>query len=90
MFVTEPSGIFFEYKATAIGKNAESVNKILEKEYKEDMDLGAGIKLCIGALKKTLGTKFDKDRLDIAVIPLKTKEFKRLNQEETDKYMKKR
>jgi proteasome alpha subunit len=90
LFVTEPSGIFFEYKATAIGKNAEVINKILEKEYREDMDLKQGVNLCVNALKKTLVSKFDKERIDIAVIPLKTKEFKRLSQEEIEAYTKKR
>ncbi len=90
LFVTEPSGIFFQYKATAIGKNAELINKILEKEYKDDMDLGAGIKLCVNSLKKTLGSKFEKERIDIAIVPLKTKKFKRLTQEEIDAYLKKR
>ncbi len=90
LFVTEPSGIFFEYRATAIGKNSEMINKILEKEYKENIKIEEGIKLCMSALKKVLGSKFDPAKIDVAVIPLKTKEFRRLKQEEIEKYTKKR
>jgi proteasome alpha subunit len=35
LFVTEPAGIFFEYKAISIGEGSSIVNKYLEKNYKE-------------------------------------------------------
>ncbi len=86
LFVTEPSGIFFEYKATAIGKGAEVINKFLESKYKEDMRMEDAIKLGIKALKKALGAKFDVNRLDVAVIAMKDKKFKRMKREDIIKF----
>lgn len=78
LFVTDPTGIFFEYKATAIGEAETALKEILDSEYKEDMTIDDGLKLCIRALKKVLGKEFDMARLDGAYITLKDKKFKRL------------
>jgi len=86
LFVTEPSGIFFEYKATAIGKGAEVINKFLESKYKDNMRMEEAVRLGIKALKKALGAKFDVNRLDVAVVAMKDKKFRRLKKEEIIKF----
>ena len=87
LFVTEPSGIYFEYKATSIGEGAPIVKKFLEENYKHEMNIEQSIKLGLTALKKTLGSKFRKERIDIATI---TKDgYKKLKREEIEKYLKK-
>lgn len=88
LFVTEPSGIYFEYKATSIGEGAPIVKKFLEENYKADMSVEQGVKMGLSALKKTLGSKFKKERIDIAVIT-KDNGYKKLKREEIDKYLKK-
>ena len=35
LFVTDPTGIYFEYKATAIGENEMEIKELLNKEYKQ-------------------------------------------------------
>ena len=59
LFVTEPSGVYFQYKATAVGEGEIEVNSILDKEYKENMTMDSGIKLAIKALSMALGKDFD-------------------------------
>ena len=90
LFVTEPSGIFFEYRATAIGKNAEAINNMLEKKYKNGMNIKEGMNLAVSALKKSLGAKFDIERIDVAVVSKKTKGFSRLSKEDILNYIKKK
>jgi len=90
LFVTEPSGIFFEYRATAIGKNSDVINKMLENKYKDNMKINEGLNLAISALKKVLGKKFEMERIDVAVISEETKGFSRLSSEDISKYMKKK
>jgi len=82
LFVTDPIGIFFEYKATAIGEGEIEVKDILNKQYKESMTLDEGIKLAISALKKSLGKDFSIERVDGAVIRTNDKTFRRLTKEE--------
>ena len=89
LFMTEPSGIYFEYKATSVGEGAPVVNKIFEEEYKENMTVEQGIKMGISALKKALGNRFNKERTDIAVISEKFGGFKKLDKIEAEKHLKK-
>ena len=75
LFVTEPTGIFFEYKAAALGEGADAVKEILYKEYSESMSMDDAIKMCIRALKKVLGKDFDARRIDGAFVDLKGKDY---------------
>ena len=37
LFVTDPAGIYFQYKATAIGESEMEIKTILEDEYKDEI-----------------------------------------------------
>ncbi len=86
LFVTDPTGIFFEYKATAIGEGEGEVKDVLSKSYKENINVDEGLKLAITGLKKALGKDFDIDRVDGAYIKLSEKQFKRFSKEELMKH----
>merc|ERR1719502_32075 len=54
LYQTDPSGAYFEWKATAIGKNSKTVQDFLEKKYEEDMDEDTTIKVALkGMLEVT-------------------------------------
>ena len=89
LFVTDPTGIFFEYKATAIGEAETEIKEMLEREYKENMDLNAGFNLALKALRKVLGKEFDVERIDVAFIKNTDKKFARMKKEEILKLAKK-
>lgn len=82
LFVTDPTGIFFEYKATAIGEADTQVKEILDKQYKDNMNFDEASKLAVGALKKALGKNFNIDRVDGAYITKATKMFQRFTRDE--------
>ncbi len=84
LFMLEPSGIFFQYKAVAIGEGSPAINKSLEESYKGDMDTDALIKVAIKAMK-TGGIKLHPDRFEIAVI--NASGFRRLGKEEISEYL---
>lgn len=88
LFMTELLGVYFEYKACSIGEGAEMVTKILESKYKDNMLIDETINLGIHALKEVLGSKFKKERVEIAVIELKTKKFRKYARQEIDKFLK--
>merc|ERR1711862_896700 len=50
LYQTDPSGAYFEWKATVIGKNSKTVQDFLEKKYEEDMDEETTLKLTLKAL----------------------------------------
>lgn len=83
LFETDPSGTMIEWKAQAIGSGAEKARKVLERDYKDDMDVPVGIKLLLKAIKsgeKDTGS----NKLEVAVIT--RDKFKRLTPEDIKKY----
>jgi proteasome alpha subunit len=85
LYLTDPTGIFFEFMATAIGEGDNEIKDILDKEYKESLNLEDGMKLAVRALKKVLGKDFDINRIDGAYIKTSDKKFARLNKQELSK-----
>ena len=79
LYLTDPTGIYFRYKATAIGEAETEIKEILNKEYKETMSVEDGLVLAIRALKKVLGKDFDIKRIDGAYIKLSDKKFTKLD-----------
>lgn len=88
LFMTEPSGIYFEYHACAIGEGAATANKFLESNYSTDMTVDDAMKLGLKTVKKVLIEKFSKDRIEVACIPSDTQKFRKLGKEEIEKLMK--
>ncbi|MEK6860799.1 MAG: archaeal proteasome endopeptidase complex subunit alpha, partial [Nanoarchaeota archaeon] len=86
LFLTDPTGIFFEFKATAIGESEGEIKEILEKEYRDNISVDEGVKLALRALKKVLGKEFDMVRMDGAYILADEKDFTRLTQDMLSKY----
>jgi len=69
LYQTDPSGTYISWKATAIGRNAKSVNDYLEKHYKEDMDEKATKRLALkGLLEVFEATADTADNIEAAVI----------------------
>lgn len=89
LFQTDPTGLFYQYKAVVIGEGESEVEAILHKEYKESMTTEQGLRLCIEALKKSIdGKDFSVERIDVGVIDQKTKEMRKLTTEEIQKLLK--
>jgi len=85
LFETDPTGIYFEYKATSIGEKEAEVEEILHKEYNESLTIKDAVKLGLKALVKTLGKDLTIDRIDCAYISVEDKKFVRLEREELEK-----
>ena len=79
LFETEPTGMFFQYKATAIGEGDTEIKKIFEKEYRENMSVEDGFRLAVKALKKVLEKDFDIKRVDGAYIKSGEEKFVKID-----------
>ena len=85
LFETDPIGIFFQYRATAIGEGEVEVEEILHNEYKPTLTIEDGLKLSLKALKKVLGENFNVERIDAAYISTTEKKFKRLMKQKIER-----
>ncbi|MEK6848783.1 MAG: archaeal proteasome endopeptidase complex subunit alpha [Nanoarchaeota archaeon] len=88
LFVSDITGNYFSYYATAIGENDERIKEILRKEYKDSMNMEEGIKMSFKIFKEILGKNFNINRFDAAYIPTKEAQLKRLSGESLKKYIK--
>jgi proteasome alpha subunit len=80
LFETDPTGIFFQYRATTIGEGDTEIEKIFEKEYRKDLTIDDGLKLAVRALQKVLGEDFSSERLDAVYIKTEEKQMKRFSE----------
>ena len=87
LFVTDVTGNYFGYRATAIGENDDKIKDMLAKDYKESLSIEAGIKLSLAIFKQVLGKNFDINRFEAAYID-KNKRFEKLSGEELRKFLK--
>ena len=85
MYMTDPTGIFFAYKATAIGQAETELKDLLEKQYRDSMTIEDGMKLAVRALKKVLGKDFDIERIDGAYITTKECKFMKISKDKLAK-----
>lgn len=84
LFETDPTGIFFQYRAAAIGEGETEVEEILKKEYRESLTVDEAIKLGIRALVKALDGNFGPERVDVAYIRTSDKKFRHLERKEIE------
>jgi len=68
LFETDPSGIYFQYLARAVGTSDVEANKLLEKKYKENLKLEDVQKLAIEIYKEVLDKEFALNRLEAATL----------------------
>jgi proteasome alpha subunit len=88
LYETDPTGIYFGYKAAVIGESETEIEEILKKQYKDSLTIEDGFKLCMGALSKVLGKNLTSDRIDAAYIKTSEKKFKRFNKQIIEKALK--
>ncbi len=88
LYETDPTGIFFQFKATAIGEGETEVQEILDKEYKESMTIDDGLKMCVKALAKVLDKNFSVERVDASYIKTSEKKFKKVSSDKIAEILK--
>ncbi len=79
LFVTDPIGSFWSYKAYSLGRKADQVIEILEKEYHPNLTVKDGLILSAKVLIQTADSTLTPERLDMAKITEKRKRFTRLD-----------
>ena len=88
LFLTEPYGLYFQYKAAVIGEGETEIDSILQKKYKSNMNLNDGIKLGLEAMKSFLGNSFNTERVDVVYVSVEKKRFTKMTSDEIKKLIK--
>jgi hypothetical protein len=65
LYQVDPSGSYFPWKATAIGKSAASAKTFLEKRYTEGLELEDAVHIALLTLKETIEGEMNGDTVEI-------------------------
>ncbi|ERS96348.1 hypothetical protein HMPREF1624_07258 [Sporothrix schenckii ATCC 58251] len=68
LYQVDPSGSYFPWKATAIGKSAASAKTFLEKRYTEGLELEDAVHIALLTLKETIEGEMNGDTIEIGII----------------------
>ncbi len=82
LYQLDPSGVYHEWKATAIGKNASNAKVFFEKRYKEDLDRDDAIHDALLALKDGFEGTMTSRNIEVGYIDLADRKFTTLSKKE--------
>merc|ERR1712183_803957 len=86
LYQVDPSGSYFAWKASAIGKNMVNAKTFLEKRYSDDMELEDAIHTAILTLKEGFEGQISSKNIEIGIIST-DKKFRVLTPAEIDDYL---
>jgi proteasome alpha subunit len=89
LFETDPSGALIEYKATAIGSGRPTAMEMFEEKYKEGMSKEDAIELALTVMNEVADGKVNEKTVELAIIELKTHEFRKLSSNEVKEHISK-
>jgi len=88
LFVSDVTGNYFGYIASAIGENDEKIKEMLREEYTEIKSIDEAIKIGLKIFKKILGKNFELERFDVGMVKSREKKLEMIKGEELKKYVK--
>lgn len=88
VYETDPTGIFFQFKATVIGEGEIEIEEILNREYKDSLTIEDGLKLALRALNQVLDKNFSVERVAAAAIRTDDKVFREIPRAQLDRVLK--
>ncbi|CAL5221470.1 g3666 [Coccomyxa viridis] len=68
LYQIDPSGSYFAWKASAIGKNMTNAKTFLEKRYSEDMELEDAVHTALLTLKEGFEGQISGDNIEVAIV----------------------
>jgi 20S proteasome subunit alpha 2 len=86
LYQVDPSGSYFSWKASAIGKNVSNAKTFLEKRYTDDMELEDAIHTAILTLKEGFEGQISGKNIEIGIVDASRK-FRVLTPAEVDDYL---
>lgn len=87
LFTTFPSGSYWNWKASAIGRGADTAREYFEKNYSPDLSrddaILSGLKALAAGIRETLPA----EKMEISYVSAKDKKYVRLERDEIRKYI---
>lgn len=68
LYQIDPSGSYYPWKATAIGRGSSSAKTFLEKRWSEDLELEDAIHITLLTLKESIEGEMNGENVEIAIV----------------------
>ena len=89
LFTTFPSGSYWNWKASTIGRGADTAREYFEKNYDPDLSRDDAISLGLKALASGIKETLPSEKMEIAYVSAKDKKYVKLDRDEIKKYVEK-
>ena len=86
LYQVDPSGAYFGWRASAIGKNYKQAKTFLEKRYSEEMELEDAVHTALLTLREGFEGEMTKDNIQLGIVEGPGK-FRVLSSEEVGDYL---
>lgn len=87
LYQVDPSGAYFAWKATAIGKNYVNAKNFLEKRYQDDMELEDAIHTALLTLREGFEGEMTNENIEVGVVSNVDGKFRILTPEQIQDYL---
>ncbi|WP_101296557.1 archaeal proteasome endopeptidase complex subunit alpha [Halegenticoccus soli] len=87
LYETDPSGTPYEWKAVSIGSDRGEIRDFLEENYREDVDLDAGVGLALRALAEVSDENLTPEGIGVATVDAESEQFRELPTDELEGYL---
>lgn len=87
LYQVDPSGAFWAWKASAVGRGIVNAKSFLEKRYSEDMELDDAVHTALLTLKEGFEGQMTRDNVEIGVTSTATGTFRILTPDEVQDYL---
>lgn len=87
IYQVDPSGAFWAWKASAIGKGMSTAKSFLEKRYAEDLEVEDAVHMALLTLKESFEGQMTKDNVEIGIANHKTGAFTILTSDQIQDYL---
>jgi 20S proteasome subunit alpha 2 len=87
LYQVDPSGSYFGWKATAIGKNYINAKNFLERRYAEDMELDDAVHIALLTLRESYEGEMTEFNIEVGIISEEDKTFRVLTPQEVRDYL---
>jgi len=87
LYQVDPSGSFWAWKASAIGKNMVNAKNFLEKRYTEEIGLEDAVHMAILTLKEGFEGQMMESNIEVCIVDTAGKKFRTLSHTEIRDYL---
>ena len=87
LYQVDPSGAYFGWKATAIGKNYMNAKSFLERRYQEEMELEDAIHTALLTLREGFEGEMNSENIELGIVSVTDGKFRLLTPAEIQDYL---